>query len=711
MSATSFDPTLFLAQYSELVERLARLAVSADIAPARLAHELSEQPFTIPNSMRGVEGTTEIGASLKSLARKIPRDYSQSELTSEIERVITKVIAAEYHLPTSAATKRARPATRAAPPTTRATPQPPARAAARPTLDNETLEAVRPPSGATRAAPPAPAAAEEAAVAPTQPSAPQRWINAEIEDHSLDEALQINTTYTIAFDIDVSRRESAIASGFDERGVFPEGVDEVTLTVQLGSQHFTIGENVRSLRIPRTGKSRGKARFDITPTKLGRAVLQAMFHKDGNFVQQMEVVLFVVAAGSENAPRQPAEVTSHGRPLSAAGTLEPRDAGLLIKPLNGSGYDCMAWGGVRTNVTLPVKRDELAKQIDIARQNLMKVVEQQDKNGNFVFLEGIDIPKVENEKALQTLARTGALLYKKIFYHDGSGPEAQRVGKWLRELSSDTAEPLKLQILADDFPIPWSLLYVDDVGDDAKLDWQGFLGFRHIIDQIPLQTQFGDPGRKISSKPRLAVSFNVNDGIDAQMGKPFVQQQRTFWSITSAAKKRLRLTPRRTRSEVLQAFGASPEDDQVAYFYCHANSANLAAAGGPGSSRLVMSDDEPITLDDLILQAPTTVQLAGNPLVFINACESAELTPAFYDGFVPYFMAKGSRGVIGTECKTPALFAAEWATRFFKRFLKGEPIGETFLALRKEFLDQHRNPLGLLYAVYCASDTVIAPAL
>ena len=103
--------------------------------------------------------------------------------------------------------------------------------------------------------------------------------------------------------------------------------------------------------------------------------------------------------------------------------------------------------------------------------------------------------------------------------------------------------------------------------------------------------------------------------------------------------------------------------------------------------------------------------LRGKPLVFINACESAELSPAFYDGFVPYFMAKGARGVVGTQCKTPALFAAEWAKRFFERFLDGDALGEAFLDLRREFLDAHGNPLGLLYAVHCDGDTRIEPAL
>ena len=135
----------------------------------------------------------------------------------------------------------------------------------------------------------------------------------------------------------------------------------------------------------------------------------------------------------------------------------------------------------------------------------------------------------------------------------------------------------------------------------------------------------------------------------------------------------------------MHALADAATDDQILYFYCHAESAGLGDPGGPDASALVLSDAR-ITLADLTLDAPTTTLLRGKPLVFINACESAEMSPAFYDGFVPYFMAKGARGVVGTQCKTPALFAAEWAQRFFERFLDGAALGDAFLALRREFL-------------------------
>ena len=134
-------------------------------------------------------------------------------------------------------------------------------------------------------------------------------------------------------------------------------------------------------------------------------------------------------------------------------------------------------------------------------------------------------------------------------------------------------------------------------------------------------------------------------------------------------------------------------------------------AGGPDASCLVFGGDRRLTLGDLNLYAPARQPLAGAPLVFVNACESAELSPLFYDGFVPYFMSKGARGVIGTECSTPALFASAWADRFFTRFLGGEPLDQAVLGLRREFVERHHNLLGLLYAVYCDGDTRIVPGV
>ena len=249
-------------------------------------------------------------------------------------------------------------------------------------------------------------------------------------------------------------------------------------------------------------------------------------------------------------------------------------------------------------------------------------------------------------------------------------------------------------------------MYTGSVKSTDPIDMNCFLGMRHIVEQIPLQPSLSVWDHGIASdKPKLAVGVQLNEDIDKVIAGGYVQSQRAFWQKMPFA-----VTTRLTAADLMQALGDPAMTDQILYFYCHAISRGLNETGGPDASCLKLSNDTTITLKDLRREAPADLKLAGNPLVFINACESAELSSAFYDGFVPYFMNKGARGVIGTECLTPAYFATEWASRFFIRFLGGQRLGEACLDLRREFMIEHRNPLGLLYAVHCDADTCIFPA-
>ena len=269
---------------------------------------------------------------------------------------------------------------------------------------------------------------------------------------------------------------------------------------------------------------------------------------------------------------------------------------------------------------------------------------------------------------------------------------------------------LTVQIVADQAPLPWAMLYLGDASEGAELDWNNFLGMRHIVEQLPLQTSLDTSDNEIPSKPSLAVSVNVNTSIDASMGITLVAEHQKYWTDTAIARAGLTLVSRSTKSEVVRALA----DGAPAIRSCTSTAMRRQAGrttSDPDTAAIIMGKNDAATVADLNIDAPTTVQLAGNPLVFINACESAELSPLFYNGFVPYFMAKGARGVIGTECKTPVLFAIEWANAFFDKFLDGATVGETVLELRQDFLRKHGNPLGLIYAIHCDADTRIAPAL
>ncbi|MDE8668415.1 CHAT domain-containing protein [Pseudarthrobacter sp. H3Y2-7] len=542
---------------------------------------------------------------------------------------------------------------------------------------------------------PAPASGDEK----LNPESARAWLNAELEDVDTTRPLSVGETYTLAFSLDPAKKQTLIGSGAPFGFLIPQGTEEVILTVQLNGDDFEILEQSRPLRFRRPGISRGKARFDIVPRRSGRCQLIATVHHAGNFLQQLTLTIQI-----GDAVKSPLKSSSLGRPISATAGLQPRDIGLAIEASPQGGYTCTAWGATAARVHLPINQQELASAIEQARQALLDVV------GQRTFQDGLDISTQDRDAALGILAKAGLRLYQKIFYHPAGGEDARRLGEWLRQQTTNTNEVLKIQLMTQDFPVPWGLLYIDDEWKPDAIDWQRFLGMSHILEQIPLQNTLTTLNGIIDSESAgLSVSVNFNESIDKQMTADFVARQMSYWDDVIDFTPPVTVVSRTKRDELVSALKNGATPDQILYLYCHANAAGLTG-GGPDASFLVLSGDEHITLGDLNLEAPTTVQLEGSPLVFINACESAELSPMFYDGFVPYFMAKGARGVIGTECKTPALFAADWATTFFDLFLDGGSLGEIFLRMRRDYYEQHNNPLGILYAVHCDGDTRIQPA-
>lgn len=531
----------------------------------------------------------------------------------------------------------------------------------------------------------------------------KRWINAELQNHEKDIPLQMGEVYTLAFDVDTELRDTAVGgAAFGYR--FEEGEELVTLTVQLESDDFEIYTDPQALRVPRTGKSKGRARFDIEPKHEGEGVITAVFLKDGNFVQLVTLKLYTGAPGRVGVLSAGDPL---GRPLDAAFAIQPRDVSLIIQ-YTGTGFQLIVTGAVGAMATLPITLQQLDQMIAQTREALLEIVHLETGPQTYTYQEGIDIPPNVNRHALQQLAKAGFRLYQRIFYGPDADAQVNLLGDKLRQMAQQ--ETLKVQVFSKKFMLPWGLLYLAEEYDPDHVEPEMFLGLKHIIEHIPLQSRMHVVKNTIDSQPGLTVSVNVNADIDQQMGMPLIAEQERYWDRVSQGAN-VQVIPRLSGNDVVDALADPSTPDQIVYFYCHAISKSLTEEGGPDDSTLVLSGDHYLTLEDLNLYASTKRILPGAPLVFINACESAELSPVFYDGFVPYFMAKGARGVIGTECETPALFAAEWAKRFFTRFLSGDSLGQVVLDLRREFYYQHNNLMGLLYALYCDGDTRVVPGL
>ncbi|WP_111511019.1 CHAT domain-containing protein [Mycobacterium kyogaense] len=548
----------------------------------------------------------------------------------------------------------------------------------------------------------APAPAEPAAADPPPPESPppsDRFVNAEIEDHDLSLPLDVGASYSVAFDI--SNVQQVLTTSSPLIVVFAD-TDEPfrELTVQVASDDFEIlGQAQRPLQLPRTGPSRGKARFDVSPRREGVATLTATVSYEGNFLTQLQLRCPVGTPGQFTA-------TTEGRPAASATVLKSRDVGLVIRP-DGNGYLCSAMRPFTFDAPMPLTVDALAAAAGNARAELAAVVKDV-YGGSQTFLEHIDIPEDVERQALKRLARAGRLLYRQLFRPAGGGEDLRSIGDWLTRHVAEPNVMLTVQISARQVPVPWSMLYLGDIDDDDALSWDKFLGMRHIVELLPFQRMPADDDPEIDSLPDLTLGLNINPVVSDAAIDQVAEHQRRCADL-AASRQNVSVVTRSDRAAVVSALAAESTPDKVTYFYCHAKTNDA----DPQQSAIIMGSQIDrstfATLADLTNDAPDDIPLAGRPLIVLNACESADLSPRFYDGFVPYFLSKGARGVIGTECSTPVLFAIHWAEKFLERLLDGAQIGQALRDVRLELLQDNNNPLGLLYSAHCDVTTQITP--
>ena len=499
----------FLGRYREILATIRDLARKGVVAPAVVRDALLRSPFTLPGLLLNVPGAAPVESTLRKAKRQLTElALDPATTTTMIEAAIRELL---DPVAEAQGTMRGGDTFRMAPPSPLQSAP-----AERPRGQRAKPPDRSPPSAAREGPPPppTPAAAETAAgtATPLPQAAAPRWISAEIDDHDRNEPLALDDTYTIAFGVDVERRANAVGDAQAEEGsIFPDGVTEVELTVELHSDDFDITALKQTFKLQRTGKSRGKAQFEITPKHEGRATLTATIHKERNFVQQMTIALSVGAANAE-----PPSTTSVSRPRSAVARIQPREVMVVMTPAVPNGYDFMARDqqGIKT-AHLEVEPNELNAAITTARDALLGVVQHADANGDDVFQTRIDIESADNDAALGIMARAGARLFQVLFKHAGGSQDASAIGAWLRDLVMAGGDPVSIQIMSKRAPIPWALLYVGDTSAKATLDWNNFLGFRHVVEQLPIVDQLGQGGAAIASdKPALAVSINLNRKID-----------------------------------------------------------------------------------------------------------------------------------------------------------------------------------------------------
>ncbi len=526
-------------------------------------------------------------------------------------------------------------------------------------------------------------------------------------------------------------------SGGPQAIVEPQETDAY-LYASLSSQDFYIPEPTQSFRLPRHGDAE-PVRFQVTPLHRSYgadlAELEVCLYYRTYLVQTFQVRVEVVARGevAQGSQPQSAQLT-HARTSSFPDMerLPPRELSLTITRDSADQYrftflvdpdsedEASASRAIALSCSVRLTRDDLTHLITKARRQLYNVVQA------FDLLQDPDAKTYH--RATRALAQVGRQLYLKLF----ESRSAQALKEWM-ETSLPDGSTIQVVDLAGDFVFPWSLVYTARPwGNNKPIDVKKFWGWRFklaILTSTLLDT-YREAHTEIATDSPLRVSVGLYERL---LGTD--KQKAFFADLSTLSSQRIVPEILRNRRNMNRALAAADRD--LYYFFCHGYTERMATDIQPDADLLSLyarlTADAGNTarrehMDDLFDVSDSWIRLtrgkipltmlketvpdrfSRHPLVFLNMCESAQVFPSLSDGFVPFFIGRGARAIVGTECSMNTIFADDFARGFLTRFFRGEAAGDILLALRRHYLDKG-NPLALAYTVYCDADLRLSEPL
>jgi hypothetical protein len=585
-----------------------------------------------------------------------------------------------------------------------------------------------------------------------------RFVNLSVADASgqrlpRDSDLLPGGQYALRLDIGIRSPDSIVTAAQDTP--FPEP-DLLTTTegswldCVVISDDFTVDHAVRRMFLPRVGPSwvcdcpsssrhvctsvhRGPAlEVPVTaPTVSGPAQLRVVVYHQRNVLQSLLVHAQIGGGhGSHHGHHATVDYSLAGR-LDAVDTIPSRELNLLLDPPETGGPRLVVNGASEEFSAISFSEAQVSAHLSAARAALRDI--HIDQVGNSVR----NRYDRENAKApaalfkdLTALAILGWQLYTALLRSDLA--LARRLSQRLR------AGPATIQVAAmgSGLAFPWALIY--DIPQDSAggnhpcqllADWAatgipagldadqcpfsaqhrngtvcpyGFWGFAHTIEQPPAMPA----GRELplAIVPGGPSEFMVGLSLDLDRALTDAHLQSVAATAGSAS-----VVTCRSRDEIRQAL--RKDDLEVVYFYCHGQYESVAEGRKPA---LGVGHRERILPDDLFSWALDAAEgwapehwAVTTPLVIINGCHTAEVSPETLVNFVETFVGLQAAGVIGTEIAVHQQVAGEVAVELLTALGAGLTVGQAIRRMRHRLLGKG-NVLGLAYSAYCSASLRIA---
>lgn len=258
--------------------------------------------------------------------------------------------------------------------------------------------------------------------------------------------------------------------------------------------------------------------------------------------------------------------------------------------------------------------------------------------------------------------------------------------------------------------VPWALMYMEPVDVSGKIPAGPgkFLGLRFRIAARSWRVNNGSVvmgGLDITNSMDL-LYWGDKAGDDAAEESRWQASEYKKWRWSNLLPDRT--LPDLKRQLVLALDHPSPAPVGVLYFYC-------ACKIGDGAQPTLQFGNTAKREDTLGRTELSRRSLPDGPLVFANACTTAQADPHMTSELEQTFFERGVRAFIGTETKVPIRLASKFAWlyfQFFYRCVDPDPMaaGEALTQARMFLWTQYRNVGGLFYSItnqydlYLASD-------
>lgn len=328
-----------------------------------------------------------------------------------------------------------------------------------------------------------------------------------------------------------------------------------------------------------------------------------------------------------------------------------------------------------------------------------------------------DLTARDRDQVLNALMANGKSLYRALFVLDGHADLIQALER-IERFSAPGGRPLRISIDTA-YLAPWQLLY-PNFEDPDQSDSEKFWGFKYEVavrQYIPTARQRPDT---------TPVRLRGNDMVFAR-GQPQDANDRVGdLAERLMASLERRLPPRPGATAVSSILTANTADGfldhlhhragelKLVFLFSHATSGTqvLTATDAPISvpddigPRLKFSNQQEVTprkIEELIDRVRRPPPIWGEqPIFILNACETGTggIVPANSGVFVSLLMRLGARAVIVTESEIWSEFASAWAESFLDELFAGHDMPKAVRNARRRHLEDHNNPLGLIYSLY-----------